>query len=86
MPDAALRTVVIGAGGRIARDYLDVLETRAEFDVCGLVEPIPSARAALRGAPTFANVGALLAAVRPDAALIVAPPSEHEALAIAQRL
>lgn len=74
-----LKTVLIGAG-RIAQDYVRVLETTPELDVIATVDPSPKAReraAAWTLAPTFADVGTMLSAHEPEAAIIASPPATH---------
>jgi predicted dehydrogenase len=77
--------VVLGAGGRIAADYLTVLDGADYATVVALVEPDPDRRARLsasRPEPVFAGFDPA-AIPELDAALVLSPPAAHEAGSIA---
>ncbi|MBK8978354.1 MAG: Gfo/Idh/MocA family oxidoreductase [Planctomycetes bacterium] len=93
----ALRLAVVGAGGRIAQDYLTVLPDSADLAVVAFVEADATARARLSGPqrggdrppgstrppPVFDSVDALLLdGPEFDVALLLTPPATHEPLTI----
>ncbi len=80
----SLRLALIGAG-RIAQDYVLVLEQRKDLELVACVDPDPEARqraAALATVPTHESIDALLAVEHFDAALIASPPATHADAAV----
>src|SRR5215472_15838562 len=73
----SFRIGLVGAG-RMGRTHLAALSGSSEVVVAGIVEPYPSP--ALSGAPVFATMDELLAAVEIDAALIAVPTDQHVAV------
>src|SRR5215467_3847931 len=71
------RIGLVGAG-RMGRTHLAALSGSSEVVVAGIVEPYPSP--ALSGAPVFATLDELLAAIEIDAALIAVPTDQHVAV------
>lgn len=72
---------VIGAGGRIAADWRAALQRSSLVRPIAFVESATDARARLEGPPRFADVGTMLRAVVPTAAIVATPPATHEAIA-----
>jgi len=90
MPDpdtaaAPLRLLLVGCGG-IAQAYLQALARTAELLCVAAVDPDPAARArfqAQRPKPAYATVQeALSEGHQPQAALVLAPPDQHEPLTV----
>ncbi|MCA8976283.1 MAG: Gfo/Idh/MocA family oxidoreductase [Planctomycetes bacterium] len=85
MPDAPLELTLVGCG-QIARAYLQALDGVSTLRLCAAVDPDATAAAALAEAaavPAFASIDAMWnAGVRPQAALVLAPPDRHESLSI----
>jgi predicted dehydrogenase len=83
-----LRLALAGCGGVARAKWIPAirrLQTIGEpVAVAGVADPSPEAAAAasaLSGAPAFAEVGAMLDAVRPDLLLVLAGDAAHVALA-----
>lgn len=88
----ALRLVLAGLGAR-GRYWRTVIEREPRAVAVAFVDPSEPARAAFAalepGVPTFADLDAAVAAVRPDALVLATPPDTrraHLALACAARL
>ena len=76
MPES-LDLALIGAGGRIAADWLAVANhADSPFRITKLVETEPVARARLGALP---DLDALLEGERPAAAIVATPPATHAA-------
>ncbi|MCA8942064.1 MAG: Gfo/Idh/MocA family oxidoreductase [Planctomycetes bacterium] len=74
-----LRLGLVGAG-RIARDYIRVLETVPELSIVGTADLDAAARgraASWTLAPTFSTVDRMLAETELDVVLIASPPATH---------
>jgi predicted dehydrogenase len=70
-----LRTALIGAGGRIASDWLSVAAAPdSPVQLTALVETDPTARQRLGALP---DLDALLSGNLPDAAIVATPPATH---------
>lgn len=83
MPDAPspLRVLAVGFGG-IAAAYHQALQRTPELRLVAIVEP-DAARSTPADVPRFASLAAFWqAGVVADAALVLAPPASHEALAL----
>lgn len=79
MPEP-LRIALIGAGGRIASDWLSVANgADSPVRLTALVETEPTARARLGALP---DLDTLLAGDRPDAAIVATPPSTHAGIVV----
>lgn len=80
---AALPLLVVGCGA-IASAYLQALQRVPALRVVGAVDPAPAAALAVAQAcavPAFDHLTAAFAAgLRPAAALVLAPPDQHEPL------
>jgi predicted dehydrogenase len=79
-----MRIAIVGAGA-IAGHYARLMiEDAARFTLVGVADVDPRARevfaSAHPGIDTFATAAELLAAVRPEAALVATPPVSHEAV------
>jgi predicted dehydrogenase len=75
-----LRTALIGAGGRIAADWLSVAQASdSPVRLTALVETDPGARQRLGALP---DLDALLAGDLPEAAIVATPPSTHAAIVV----
>ena len=90
--NAPLRLVLAGLGAR-GRYWRTVIEREPRARAVAFVDPSPAARAEFEalepGVPTFADLAAAVAAVRPDALVLATPPDTREAhlrLACAERL
>jgi predicted dehydrogenase len=86
-PDPApLPLLLVGCGG-IAQAYLQALAHTEELDCVAAVDPDPGAQERFRmqqGKPAYASVPAALAAApQARAALVLAPPDQHETLSVA---
>ncbi|MBL8722589.1 MAG: Gfo/Idh/MocA family oxidoreductase [Planctomycetes bacterium] len=80
---AAVPIAMVGCGA-IAHAYLQALQRVPTLRLVGVVDPAPAAAAAAGqqgGAPTFADLPSLFASgLQPRAALVLAPPDQHEPL------
>ncbi len=81
-----MRLVVVGVRGQ-GNLWVKILRRSAEVEVVGYVDVVPEHLAALRAehrvseAQCFSNLGAALAAVRPDGVICVTPPLFHRVVA-----
>lgn len=77
-----LRLVLAGLGAR-GRYWRTVIEREPGTVAVAFVDPSPEARAAFEalepGVPTFADLTAAVAAVRPDALVLATPPNTRQA-------
>lgn len=73
-----LRIAMIGAGA-FGRKHIDVVAAVRGFTLAGIADPSPAARelAGRLGVPWQADPEALLAAVRPDGAIVATPNAFH---------
>lgn len=73
-----LRLAVVGLG-QIGRAHAARIQASAECCLAGLASPTTAAgpEASAFGAPLFADLGALLAAVRPDGVILATPNALH---------
>ena len=76
------RIALVGAG-RMGQVHLRAIRASAELELAGVVEPVPSTRAALAadGVHAVETCDELLAGGEVDGVLIAAPSPEHPALA-----
>jgi predicted dehydrogenase len=79
-----LRLAVVGLGYVAREVHLPLLRRVPGVEVVGLVDPDPAALARARAesgfGPGFASLAALLAAGRPDGALVLTPKQTHHAV------
>ncbi len=81
-----MRLVLVGVRGQ-GNHWVKILRRSAEVEVVGYVDVVPEHLAALRAehgvseAQCFSNLGAALAAVRPDGVVCVTPPAFHRVVA-----
>jgi predicted dehydrogenase len=78
MAQDPIRIAVIGAG-LIGRRHVDHVRACPEAALHSIIDPTDAARdlAAACGVPWFAEIGAMLAAGKPDAAIVATPNSLH---------
>lgn len=75
---AKLKIALVGAG-LIGRAHLERLDASQDCDCAAICDPTDSAKAlaAERGTPWFASIGEMLAAMKPDGAIIATPNALH---------
>ncbi len=75
---ALIRIAVVGAG-LIGRRHAAHVQACPEAKLHAIVDPTDAARevAAAAGVPWFAEIGAMLAAGKPDAVIVATPNSLH---------
>lgn len=81
---AATRIAVVGAG-LIGRSHVDILRSLPDAALAAIVDPSPAARAlaAACGVPHFDGLEEMLAAARPDGAVLATPNQLHVSGALA---